>query len=520
MIAPISPPVTVPETVPSAPELCATRHIESLLLAAARAWPSKTALVDGTIAVPYGDLSHYVIGFAHELTGSGVLPGDRVAIWLDKTIESVVALFGAWVSGAVVVSVNEGLRSRQIAHILDHSGATFLVSTPRKLSRVDGDCYREVTVIEPALRPSSRPLGRPSCSADPAEPAIILYTSGSTGRPKGILVSHANLLAGARIVTRYLGLQHDERILSVLPFSFDYGLNQLLTTVGVGATLVLTRSHFPAEICRVMADQEITGCAGVPPFWIQLISGHSPLATMRFPRLRYITNSGGTFPVALVKQYRRLLPHTRIFLMYGLSEAFRSTYLPPDQIGTRPDSMGKAIPETELFVVNEDGGESRPGETGELVHRGPTVALGYWNDPEATSRVFRPDTLPGGNPDQRVVFSGDLVRKDEEGFFYFVGRRDKMIKSQGYRISPEEVEEVLLSCPLVSEAAVCGRPDQERGAAIVAHVVPADLRSFDAQALVSFCQQEMPTYMQPRDIVVHESLPRTASGKIDRQSLQ
>jgi acyl-CoA ligase (AMP-forming) (exosortase A-associated) len=494
-------------------------RVESLLFSTASNRSLKTAVVDDSHVIDYGTLAAWARSFGDVLRSSGVSPGDRVAIFLDKTVEAVVALFGTWIADAIAVPVNENLKSRQIAHILSHSGSVCLVSTPRKLARLEPESYRGVRVVQVPPQEASHFRLRMSNSCPYSKEAIVLYTSGSTGRPKGILLSHGNLTAGTTIVARYLGLEHNDRILSVLPLSFDYGLNQLLTAVSVGATLVLIRSHLPAEICRVMAASEITGCAGVPPFWIQLMSDVSPFARMEFPNLRYITNSGGALPIELIRRYRRHSPHTRIFLMYGLSEAFRSTYLDPELIDQRPDSIGKAIPESEVLVIGEDERECAVGEVGELVHRGPTVALGYWNDAEATARVFRFDTLSRGDPKQKVVFSGDLVRKDSDGFLYFVGRRDQMIKTQGYRLSPEEVEEVLLSCPLVSEAAVCARPDPERGAAIVVHVVPARSNSFDVDNLLRYCRIEMPSYMQPRDVVVHDSLPKTPSGKIDRRAL-
>jgi acyl-CoA ligase (AMP-forming) (exosortase A-associated) len=499
-------------------------RIDSLLFGSAAKCPTNTAIVDGKATLDYQTLAGYAAGFAADLTKSGVCRGETVAIFLDKTPEAVVALFGTWAAGAVVVPVNESLRSRQVAHILNHSGSRFLVSTVRRLSRLEPDSYKHLAIIEPTLRTGEWPIRAQSVDSamcNEMQPATILYTSGSTGRPKGILISHANLLAGTGIVSRYLELRRDDRILSILPFSFGYGLNQLLTAVNVGATLVLIRSHMPAEICRAMGDNEITGCAAVPPLWIQLMSDVSPFRTMTFPKLRYITNSGGVFPVHLVRQYRKHLPQTRIYLMYGLSEAFRSTYLSPELVDERPDSIGKAIPETEILVVNENGDECAAGEVGELVHRGPTVAMGYWNDPDATARVFRPDTLPGGDPNQKVVFSGDLVKKDgDESLLYFVGRRDTMIKSQGYRISPEEIEEIILSSQLVTEVGVCGRPDPQSGAVVVAHVVPRDVQHFDTEAFMSYCQTEMPSYMQPRQVIVHDALPRTASGKIDRQGLK
>jgi acyl-CoA synthetase (AMP-forming)/AMP-acid ligase II len=287
----------------------------------------------------------------------------------------------------------------------------------------------------------------------------------------------------------------------------------------VGAALVLQRSHRPADICRTLNEKQITGCAGVPPMWIQLMSEISPFRQMRFPHLRYITNSGGHFPAMLVREYRVHLPHTRIFLMYGLSEAFRSTYLDPGEVDRRPDSMGKAIPETEVHVLDADGKPCPPNSPGELVHEGPTVCIGYWKDPEATNRVFRTIRLPGRVQPCRCVFSGDVVRRDEKGFLYFIGRNDAMIKRQGFRISPEEVEELLLSTGLVNEVMVCGRPDELSGQIIEAHVVPKASAVLIESKLLEFCRREMPAYMQPRRIVVHAELPRTGSGKLDRKLL-
>lgn len=336
--------------------------------------------------------------------------------------------------------------------------------------------------------------------------------------PKGILISHDNLLAGARIVSQYLKLRKDERIISIVPFSFDYGLNQLLTSVHVGATLILQRSHLPADICRTLQRESITGMAAVPPLWNQLLGSMSPFSKLEFPDLRYITSTGGVFPVSTSEQYRRLLPDVDIYLMYGLSEAFRSTYLPPSELDRRPDSIGIAIPETFIHVMN-DGRECGPGEIGELVHRGPTVALGYWRNPEATARVFRAFPHPDDSDSEAAVYSGDYVRKDKDGFLYFVGRRDTMIKTLGFRVSPDEVEELILASSLVREVAVHGIPDSVAGTSIAAHIVPEDSSTFSEAALLNFCRKEMPGYMVPKSVRVHESLPRTTSGKIDKQAL-
>ena len=367
-------------------------------------------MVDGDSSCSYEALAARAQHLATQLLRHGLEPGDRVAIYLDKTTSSVVALCGAWLAGGVVVPINEGLRSRQVEHIVRDSGSRLFLTEPRKLTRLDAEAVADADVLEiqDGMDRAWTPLGL----RGGREPAAILYTSGSTGRPKGILVSHENLISGARIVARYLEIQHDERILGVLPFSFDYGLNQLLTAAATGATLVLERSHLPADLRRSLVRHAITAMAGVPPLWIQLLGDRSSLSQEVLPHLRYITNSGGVFPTELVARCRRVLPATRLYLMYGLSEAFRSTYLPPEEIERRPGSMGRAIPETEIYVLDEHGSECAPGKVGELVHCGPTVALGYWRNPEATAARFREHPLAPEGRAERVVYSGDLVRRD------------------------------------------------------------------------------------------------------------
>jgi acyl-CoA ligase (AMP-forming) (exosortase A-associated) len=498
-----------------------TTRIDQTFFRTARAQPQAPALLDRERTVSYAELSRLIAGAAAKLREAGVGSGDKVALFLDKTFEQVAGLYAVWSLGAVVVPIYEGLKSKQVAHIVGHSASRVLVTSQRRLAGLDAAAYAGVPVVLAEWEAvDSTGIERGAAVDSFSEPAIILYTSGSTGLPKGILTSHGNLVAGTRIVSQYLDISRADRLLSVLPFSFDYGLNQLLTAMHVGGSLVLQRSHFPPDICRSLEDFAVTGMAAVPPLWIQLMSSLSPLPGMKLPHLRYITNSGGRFPVELVHEYRRHLPHVRVFLMYGLSEAFRSSYLPPEQVDRRSDSMGKASPETEILVVNDAGGICGAGEPGELVHRGPTVAMGYWRDPQTTAAVYRPDTLPGALPGATVVYSGDLVRRDAEGYLYFVGRRDHMIKAQGYRVSPEEVEETILASSLVDEVGVCGRPDAQSGAVVIAHVVPRDLAAFDSGALLRYCQREMPGYMVPREIRVRDSLPRTASGKIDRKSLE
>jgi len=351
--------------------------------------------------------------------------------------------------------------------------------------------------------------------------AGILYTSGSTGKPRGVMLSHRNLLAGSRIVSNYLELGSGERILSILPFSFDYGFNQLLTTVQHSATIVLLQYRFPAEIVRTLAAERITGLAGVPLIWAGLVHHTSGLSDTELPHLRYVTNSGGAVPTATVRSLRKLIPHTKIFLMYGLTEAFRSTYLAPEEVDHRPDSIGKAIPETEILVINSEGHPCKPGELGTLVHRGPTVSLGYWQKPELTKQFLRPHPfIAADQGGELVCYSGDLVRTDEEGLLHFAARAGGQIKSQGYRISPAEVEEVVMETGDLAQAAVIGIPAGDAGEKVHAIVVAASNGTLNAEDVLRRCALRLPSYMLPKSLEVVESLPKTPNGKIDYKSLR
>jgi len=487
-----------------------------MLWETARRRPHAEALVELTGLTGFAALAGRAGAVARALAAEGVRPGERVAIYLERGSEAAAAFFGALAAGAIAVNVNESLRTRQVDHILGHAGARVLLSTASLLARLPRPLATPVRVTEVAtLPPAEAWTPVPRLGADPAH---IIYTSGSTGLPKGVTVSHANLWAGMEAVAAYLGIGPEDRIASLLPFSFDYGLNQLLLAAGTGAALVVERSPLPQQIVATCRDAGVTVLPCVPPLWLSLIATRGFRDT-RLPALRAMTNTGGGLPRAAVRALRAAQPQAELFLMYGLTEAFRSTWLPPSEVDHHPDSIGIAIPGAEILVLREDGTPCDPEEVGELVHRGPTVALGYWDDPAATARVFRSHPLrPPGTPDaERVVYSGDLVRRDAAGFLYHHGRRDALIKTLGFRVSPDEVAAALFGSGEVLEVAVTGEPDPRLGERIVAHVVLAPGGSLPR--LSRWAGAELPRHLQPAHYEVHAQLPRTTSGKHDLKAL-
>lgn len=361
---------------------------------------------------------------------------------------------------------------------------------------------------------SADPL--PPSSADPQDLAAILYTSGSTGRPKGVMLSHANMWLGAESVASYLGLGPDDRALAVLPLSFDYGQNQLLSHWYAGGSAVPLDYLTPRDVVKSIERHGVTTLAAVPPLWVQLTELDWPAETTA--KLRRLTNSGGALTPDLVKRLRALFPAARLFAMYGLTEAFRSTFLDPALIDTHPTSMGKAIPHAEILVVADSGEIAADNEEGELVHCGPLVAQGYWQDPERTAERYKPAPAAsryGG----MAVWSGDRVRRDADGLLYFVGRRDAMIKSAGNRISPAEIEEAALASGLVAEAVALGIPDARLGQAVHLVVRAAPTASDAAEALPRILMQELPNFMQPKQIHWRDAMPISPNGKIDRTGL-
>lgn len=493
------------------------------------------ALVKGETLLDYASLWSLVARLARGFQTLGLERHDRVAVYLPKSIEGVAALFAANAAGGAFVPVNPVLKPAQVAHIVaDCRPRVFVTSRDRwqlvQPALGEGASNLRVVLVDPEPDDLAAPevfsfedtagddtpfAGNGAIDADIA---AILYTSGSTGRPKGVVLSHRNVAVGASSVAQYLGIDATDRLLAVLPLSFDYGLNQLTSAFLKGASATLMDYLLPKDVVKAAAKHRITGLAGVPPLWNQL-------ARLEWPEdavdsLRYITNSGGAMPVATTKALKARLPNTSVFLMYGLTEAFRSTYLPPEEVETRPTSMGKAIPNAEVMVVRPDGTPCDPHEPGELVHRGALVALGYWNDPEKTAARFKP--APGQLAElvqpEIAVWSGDRVYRDEAGYLYFVARDDAMIKTSGYRVSPEEVEEVCYASGLVGECAAVGVPDPEIGQRIVLVATAAD--GFDEAALIARCRAELPNFMVPHAIRLVDEMPHNANGKIDRNALK
>jgi acyl-CoA ligase (AMP-forming) (exosortase A-associated) len=511
-----------------------------LLRESVRRAPEKEALVHGDQRLSYAQVGRRTAGLATGLKKTGLKRGERVGIYLEASVPQVISIFGVSQGEGVYVPINALLHADQVMHVARDCGMKALITTPAKLASL-AEVIPQIpslefifVVGEGAVPETQLAVHRfeELCGMEPPatwsessiekDLAAILYTSGSTGKPKGVMLSHANVVAGSRIVSTYLEITEKERILAVLPFSFDAGMNQLMTAFEKGGTLVLINFIFAREIVQTLLKEKITGLAGVPTLWSLLAQPTSTLEKQPLPDLRYITNTGGAMPQAVLKVLRQALKSTKVFLMYGLTEAFRSTYLPPEELDRRPTSMGKAIPDTEILLLNEKGELCKPGEPGELVHRGPTVSMGYWNRPEDTARALRPNPLlpPEMGDCERVCYSGDLVKMDEEGFLYFVGRRDTLIKSSGIRISPTEVEEVLFQTGKVRGAAVIGIPDEVLGQSIKAFVVPRDGEALDTDALLAICGEKMPRYMIPKVIEVLSELPKTSSGKVDYPALR
>lgn len=472
------------------------------------------ALVTKQGALDFAGLEATVGALAGGLKARGLEAGARVASWLPKTKLTSLLPLACARAGLVHVPINPLLKRAQAAHILADSGASLLIGGAARLASLEeGDLAAHCAAIDEAEAEAlfaAAPL-EPS-SAVPDDLAALLYTSGSTGRPKGVMLSHANMWLGAISVAHYLRLTSEDRVLAVLPFSFDYGQNQLFSTWAAGGCVVPLDYLTARDVIRAIETHEISTLAGVPPLWVQLIEAEWPADTAR--RLRRLTNSGGKLSPSVSQRMRESFPAADIYAMYGLTEAFRSTFLDPALLETHPESMGKAIPFAEIMVID---GQGREAEEGELVHAGPLVAQGYWRDPARTAERFKPAPA-GSSYGGMAVWSGDRVRRDADGLLYFVGREDGMIKTSGNRVSPTEVEEAVVASGYASEAVALGLPDPRLGEAIALVLRPD--RSGEEPALRAWLRQQLPNFMQPGPILWRDELPRSPNGKLDRVALK
>jgi acyl-CoA ligase (AMP-forming) (exosortase A-associated) len=509
-------------------------QLHQIVADSARRRPDAAALTYKDVTVTYAQLWDEISAFAAGLSELGLEKSERVAIFLDKRIETVTSIFGTSAAGGVFVPVNPVLKAKQVAYILNDCSVRVLVTTPERLELLRDELAD--TAVEHVVVLGGLPEAAGGyelhgwdefLGAGPvAEPdvididmAAILYTSGSTGKPKGVVLSHRNVLTGGASVSQYLENNEDDVILAALPLSFDAGFSQLTTVFTVGAHVVLVNYLLARDVVRLCARHQVTGLTCVPPLWIQLVEQEWPDDATR--SLRYFANTGGRMPRTTLGKLRAIFPGARPYLMYGLTEAFRSTYLDPVEVDRRPDSIGKAIPNAEILVVRPDGTPCEPGEEGELVHRGALVAMGYWNDPARTAERFKPAPGREGGitTTELAVWSGDLVKKDDEGFLYFVGRNDEMIKTSGYRVSPMEIEEVVYATGMVRDAVAMGVEDPRLGQRIVLIASPAG-DELDSEKLLAELRNQLPLYMVPSDVIARAELPRSPNNKFDRNLLR
>ncbi|WP_117195233.1 class I adenylate-forming enzyme family protein [Rhizobium terrae] len=498
-------------------------RIEARLRDTARRFGEKTALVAGEARLTYAELDILSDGLAAALQRGGVKPGDRVLMVLDNGHEAVLSFFGAWKAGAVPCPLYPSIKVEKLASILESTEASAIIAQARQretveaaigktklspllvVAQADAADKSAVHFEEMAVQAFRTPL-REFENSDAL--ALLIHTSGSTGRPKGVMLSHANVTAACEAIASYLGNSEDDVVLSVLPLSFGYGITQMVTMVMTGGTLVLEKSFaFPRRILQRLAEVKATGFPLVPPM-AALITGMKDLEPGFLPHLRYITSAAAAMPPAFTERLQNLFPDTRLFLMYGQTECLRATYLPPEEAAYRPLSVGRAIPGTKAFVIDEDGRPAAAGTIGELVIEGPHVMSGYWGDGLSTVRALSP--VANG----RRLHTGDLFRADADGFLYFVSRRDDIIKTRGEKVSPQEVERVLYALPGIKEAAAGGIDDPVFGQVIRAYVVVEDGMTLTEREIVRHCAGLLEDYMVPKSVEFRDALPRTTTGKI------
>ncbi len=515
-------------------------NLHDIVLSGAQQFSTRTALKFKSESITYLQLAEMVQAAAATLQQQGLSRQERVAVYLPKQFETVTTLFASSICGGVFVPVNPALKPTQVQHILQDCNVRILVTSLDRFTSlqaelalcpdlrtvllvdVPGSCQQQLGHLHIAAFHQPAQMAAPSqrVALTDADMAAILYTSGSTGKPKGVVLSHRNMIVGAYSVSDYLRNSADDVLLALLPLSFDYGLSQLTTAFLRGATVVLLDFFLVQDVVKAITQHQVTGLAAVPPLWAQLAKAKWPEGATT--SVRYLTNSGGAMPEALLSQLEQIFPNAQPYLMYGLTEAFRSTYLPPEHLARKRGSMGKAIPNAEILVVREDGSLCGPNEPGELVHRGPLVSLGYWNSPEKTAERFKFDpVLPAGVQHRPLaVWSGDTVKYDDEGFLYFIGRRDEMIKTSGNRVSPTEVEEAVYALDRrIVDVAALGLPHPDLDQAIMVLVACQADVEIDSQAWLQQLKRTLPGFMLPKVLLQVGTMPKNANGKIDRKLL-
>jgi len=511
-------------------------QVEQFLENSAWLYPEKVALIRGKERLTYRQIDTEANRIAHALIEAGVKRGDRVVIFVPNSVEAVLSIFAALKAGAVFVVLNATTRPDKLAFILNNCRATAMIAkggripaaaslwmeTPnlRAVFLMEGS-DAEVAAIRSAdkgvvrveeIRKSTAEVPPPAKACIDIDLAALIYTSGSTGRPKGVMVTHLNVVSAATSITTYLENTADDVVINMLPLAFDYGLYQLLMMFKVGGTLVLHDSFaFPKVVLEMLIREGVTGFPIVPTVSAMLLQ--MELSKYSFPKLRYITNTAAALPVEHIRKLRSLFPRVKLYSMYGLTECKRVSYLPPEQIDIRPASVGRGMPNEEVYIVDESGNRVGSGVVGELVIRGANVMKGYWELPEATDRCLKPGPLPG----ERVLYSGDLFRADEEGFLYFVGRKDDMIKTRGEKVSPREVEDAIYALDGVAEVAVIGVPDAIVGSVIKAVLTLRPGAQITAQDVLRHCSTMLEDFMMPKMVEFQESLPKTESGKISKR---
>lgn len=513
--------------------------LQSFLEQSAAGLPDKVALIVNQKRYAYQDLEQQCNRLAHALLDRGLRRGDRVAIHLENSLEAVVGIFAVLKAGGVFVMVNPTTKIDKLTYVLNNSRASFLILPNKKRNSVleHSDLLPHlktaVTVGTSSTPPVQTDLQMPRIEewdhlqeefAEQSAPphietisidlAALVYTSGSTGNPKGVMLTHLNMTSAARSITTYLMNVPEDIILNVLPLSFDYGLYQLLMAFRVGATLVLEKSFtYPHAVLQKIIDEQVTGFPLVPTMSAILLK--MDLSKYDFSHLRYVTNTGAALPTEHILTFRKRLPHLQIFSMYGLTECKRVSYLPLDQVDTRTASVGIAMPDTEVFIVDDEGHRLPPEHVGELVVRGANVMLGYWEAPEQTAERLKQGELPG----EMFLYTGDLFRMDREGYLYFVGRRDDIIKSRGEKVSPKEVENVLFAHPSISEAAIVGDPDPVLGQSIRAIVTLMPNQELTEKEVLAYCRKHLEDFMVPQKVEFRNELPKSPNGKVDKKQL-